>query len=77
MSKFKKKALEAAFWTFLEAFLAALVPLIATINVTDINALETILASAFVGALASTVSIVKSNLVRNLGSEDSIFLSGE
>lgn len=76
MDNFKKQTVEAAAWTFMETFLAILGPALVGIQVGDWNALNVLAISAGISALASSISVIKSTVVRNIGAEDSVFISG-
>ena len=73
---FNKQMIEAAIWTFIETFLATLVPSIAVVEVGDWHGFIGPLSSAGVAALAAAFSIVKSAAIRNVGALDSVFLTG-
>lgn len=73
---FNKQMIEAAIWTFIETFLATLVPAVAVVEVGDWNGFVGPLASAGISALAAVFSIIKSAVIRNLGAIDSVFISG-
>lgn len=75
-SKFTKQMWEAAGWTFLEMFIVTLGPSIAVVNVGDWHALMGVAAAAAMSALGAAVSILKSSIVRNIGEQESVFISG-
>lgn len=74
--KFKKQMWEAAGWTFLQTFMATIAPSIAVVESGNWNDLLAPLASAGMAGLAAAFSLIKSAVVRNLGEQDSVFISG-
>jgi len=76
MKGFTKQMWEAAGWTFLETFLVLIAPSVAVLRVGDWGALGGIGISAGLSAAAAAVSIIKSLAVRNIGVQDSPFISG-
>jgi hypothetical protein len=75
-SKFTKQMWEAAAWTFMEAFFATIGPAIVVVNVGDWNGLLAIAGSAGISALSAVISLIKSLVVRDIGAQDSVFISG-
>lgn len=76
MSDFWKKALEAAGWTFLQVFVVTLAASIPAIDVMAWEKLVPVLGAAAMAAAGAALSIIKSMVVRNLGTEDSTLISG-
>lgn len=76
MNAFQKQLLEAAGWTFLETFLVTLGPSVAVAQAGDWHALAGLAASAAMAAGAAVVSMLKSKIVKNVGAQDSVFISG-
>jgi len=77
MSFFSRQMFEAAAWTFLQAFLAALAPAVAGMQYGDWAALEGFAAAAALAGVAAVLSLFKSVIVRNLGEKDTVFISHE
>jgi len=76
MTAFWKKAAEAAMWTFIEVFLVTIAPAIAVAPDLSWSSLQGGAASAGLAALGAAASLVKSMVVRNIGAEDSPFITG-
>lgn len=72
---FKRQMMEAAFWTFLETFLVTIGPSLAVTQVGDWHALMGLAASAAMAAGAAAVSFIKSAVVQNIGTPNSIFVT--
>jgi hypothetical protein len=76
MPIFWKQTLEAAFWTFLETFLAAFAVAWSGVGVGQWEAAYGAAGAAALAGFASVASLVKSLIVRNIGEQDSTLISG-
>ena len=76
MSTFWKQALEAAAWTFLQMFVVTFAASFAALGDLAWQGLAPAAASAALAALGAALSIIKSMVVRNIGTEDSTLISG-
>lgn len=77
MSNFWKTTLEAAVWTFVEAFVASFALAAPVLKIGDYTSLQAAATAAGLAGLAALVSFLKSVIVRNIGAEDSPFVSGQ
>lgn len=77
MSDFWKKAIEAATWTFLQVFVVSLAAAIPSIDILAWDRLLPVFGAAAMAAAGAALSIIKSMVVRNIGAEDSILISGQ
>ena len=75
MSTFYRQVLEAAAWTWLETFPAILAAGIAAMPALEWSALQVVAVSAALSAGAAALSVVKSMIVRNLGTPDSTLIN--
>lgn len=75
MSDFWRKTLEAAAWTFLEAFLVTFVASMTGVVTGDWKAYGGAAVAAALAGAAAVVSLLKSVLVRNVGEKDSPLIS--
>lgn len=75
MNPYWKATLEAAAWTFLQAFVVAFGAAWAGIAAYDWNALGSAAVSAALAGVAAALSIIKSVVVKKIGADDSPFIS--
>ena len=76
MNKETKRMLEAAFWTFAQAFIGALALGLPTIAIGRWDELIVLASSGATAGLAALLSLAKSFIVRKISATDSIFLTG-
>lgn len=76
MQIFTKQMLEAAAWTALETFIVTIGPAIAIVPDGNWAGLTGPALSALMAAAAAGLSIIKSAAVKNIGAQDSPFISG-